>query len=78
MAGGGRLPTLARRDAIAMFRHFDPDCTVIGDVVAGAGRHGTFTVHLNHGGGLRPDTLQRALGYLGVTRAQFFEWRRGK
>jgi hypothetical protein len=43
-------------------------------VVSGVGRAGTFSIHLKHGAGMRPDTVQRALGYLGVSRDEFAHW----
>jgi hypothetical protein len=70
----GKLPALDRAQALALFEHFAPGCEIDGMIVAGIGRRGTFTVHLEHRGGLRSDQLRKVLTYLGVSRAEFWEW----
>jgi hypothetical protein len=71
---GVKLPDLKRREVDRFLQHFVPDASRDGDKVTGDGRNGSFTLHLNHGGGLRPDQLSRALRYIGVERAEFDRW----
>ena len=75
---GGKLPALNHTQACALFERFAPGCDIDGMLVSGIGRHGTFTVHMNHGGGLRSDQLRKALTYLGVSRDEFWEWHGGR
>jgi hypothetical protein len=74
----GKLPALDQKQALALFRHFVPGCEVDGSIVSGVGRLGTFVVHMEHRGGLRSDTLNRTLRYLGVSRDEFWDWHRDK
>lgn len=78
MSGGGKLPALNRADAHALFEHFAPGCAIDGMIVSGVGRLGTFTVHMEHRGGLRPDQLRKTLTYLGVSRDEFWAWHGGR
>lgn len=75
--GGGKLPELRRAKALSLIHAFATEVEQKGDLVVGLGRHGSFTIHLLHGGGLRPDQLNRALKYLGVSRSEFDDWHRG-
>jgi len=72
----GKLPELRRREALALIEAFATDIEHHGDLVVGSGRNGSFTIHLEHGRGLRPDQLSRALKYMGVSRDEFDAWRR--
>jgi hypothetical protein len=71
---GGKLPALDQRQSLALFRHFVPACEIDGFIVSGVGRLGTFVVHMDHRGGMRSDTVRKALKYLGVSRDEFWEW----
>ncbi len=74
---GGKLPALRRGEVEALCRDFSQSYGRNGDKVTGTNREGApYSIHLLHGGGLRPDQLSRTLGYLGVSRAEFWEWRR--
>ena len=75
---GGKLPALNRAGAVALFQNLAPGCEIDGMIVSGVGRLGTFTVHMEHRGGLRSDQLRKTLTYLGVSRDEFWEWHRGR
>jgi hypothetical protein len=63
---------------IALVRAMASEWEQKGDMIAGVSRSGqSFTIHMEHGRGLRPDQLSRALRYMDVTREEFDEWRRG-
>jgi hypothetical protein len=73
---GAKLPELKRGDVDRFLSHFAPDHKRVGFIVTGEGRGSAFTIHLRHDGGLRPDQLSRALGYMGIERAEFMGWYR--
>lgn len=69
-----KLPELKRRVADQFLDEFAPGHSREGNIVTGDGRAGSYTLHLRHDGGFRPDQLSRALRYLGVDRDEFMEW----
>jgi len=71
---GGRLPTLRRREVEKFFDHFATSWRWSGNNIVGVGRKGSFSVHPAHNGELPPQLLRKALGYLGVTSAEFIAW----
>jgi hypothetical protein len=74
---GAKLPELRRGDVLALVTKFSTKFEQKGDAITGTRRDGeSFTIHMLHGKGLRPDQLDRALKYLGVTRAEFEGWRK--
>lgn len=75
---GGKLPGLSRSDVNAFLDRFAPGHDRKGDLVKGTAAAGSFTIHLDHGGKLTQQQLNRALKYLGVSREQFDEWREAK
>jgi hypothetical protein len=74
--GEGKLPGLNHRETVAFFDEFAPESELRGISVTGRSRDGApFSVHLDHKTmGLRPDILQNALRYLGVSRQEFWDW----
>ncbi len=71
----GKLPELRRGEVLRLIAAFASEVSQDGDKVTGHARDGrSFTIHMLHGKGLRPDQLSRALKYMGVTRAEFDDW----
>jgi hypothetical protein len=70
-----KLPELRRAEVLRLVRDHAGDWEQQGDLVTGVSKDGhSFTIHMVHGGGLRPDQLSRALKYMDVSRAEFEEW----
>ena len=72
-----KLPELRRNDVLRLVADLAKDHEQQGDLITGTAKDGaSFTIHLEHGGGLRPDQLSRVLKYMGVSRADFDAWRK--
>ena len=75
--GGGKLPTLSKRDAKALVAHFAPGSRQEGHQFVGINRKGvSFTLHLEHDYTLPPILLTKALRYLAISRDEFGKWYR--
>lgn len=75
-----KLPALDRHEAVAFLDHFADSYRRRGLIVAGLNRDGrAFSIHLEHRSeGMRRDQLSAALRYLGISRAEFFDWYRDR
>ncbi len=72
-----RLPELRRAEVLRLIRDHAQEWEQQGDLVTGVSKDGhSFTIHMEHGAGLRPDQLSRALRYMDVSRAEFEAWLR--
>lgn len=75
----GRLPSLRSTEVDAFLERFAPASKRTGNLILGKSRDGrSFSLHLAHGGGMRPDILGHALKYIGVSRTEFEDWRASK
>ena len=58
-----------------MVRDLSAEWEQHGDVLTGVSKDGnSFTIHMEHGRGLRPDQLRHALRFMDVSRAEFERW----
>lgn len=74
----GKPPTLKSGQARKFLAHFAPDHQLKGHKAKGVARDGKpFVIELEHSMAMRPDILQKALGYLGIDRKEFWAWYEG-
>ncbi|MDP9224489.1 MAG: hypothetical protein M3P18_11675 [Actinomycetota bacterium] len=72
-----KLPSLNRREVDGLLKKFTAEQRRDGALIVGRSRSGKpFALHLGHDGGMRPDILAKALGYLDVSREEFEAWRK--